>query len=116
MTGQGLFAFFRTLHVRRDKSIGTWEHMDAEDQQMWNEFARKICEQRPTYDPALMARLTEEGLNQLLEAQHDWNREAVHPSGFEKVSRAILRFRAIRRLVLLKAVQEEMPNGRPSQF
>lgn len=106
MTGQGLYAHWMAANGEANTHVDGWELLEEVDQQIWEAFARRLQRSTGRIDIGLSASLTEQIINDLLEASRAEHGVSMLEPGFY-IDRAMLNVRALRSLLLLKETQNE---------
>lgn len=106
MTGQGLYAHWKASNGEARTHVDGWELLEEVDQQIWEAFARRLQRSTGRIDIGLSASLTEQIINDLLEASRAEHGVSMLEPGFY-IDRAMTNVRALRSLLLLKETQNE---------
>ena len=106
MTGQGLYAHWKASNGEARTHVDGWELLEEVDQQIWEAFARRLQRSTGRIDIGLSASLTEQIINDLLEASRAEHDVSMLEPGFY-IDRAMTNVRALRSLLLLKETQNE---------
>lgn len=106
MTGQGIYAHYFAAHGEAHCNVDPWELLEEVDQQIWEAFARRLQRSTGKIDIGLSASLTEDIINNLLEASRAEHGVSMMGPGYY-IDKAMTKVRALRSLLLLKETQNE---------